>query len=199
MQIILPAGQPAKVIIFWTKQCTTNCGNKNWTILSHSNRKYSIKNFKYFVYMKKKLSYAARYMRVTGGRRLVIASIPQFQKNGAVPNRALTVGIPRTSWALLTSGRFLKIKTFFRHLYMTFSQNLCDMSVLISSLTELTTDKHLSFQCPFQSQCWAFHYMVLVWSFLLIWIAQCCCYMSSIEDGMSIIKYWKVRNQLPLL
>ena len=46
----------------------------------------------------------------TAGRRFVIADIPQFQKNGEVPNRALTVGIPRTSWTLFTSGKFLKIK-----------------------------------------------------------------------------------------
>lgn len=33
----------------------------------------------------------------TGGKSFVIASIPQFQKNGDVPNRALTVGTPRIS------------------------------------------------------------------------------------------------------
>lgn len=41
-----------------------------------------------------------------------MAAMPQFQKNGAVPNRALTVGTPRTSWMLLTSGKFLKVKFF---------------------------------------------------------------------------------------
>lgn len=35
-------------------------------------------------------------------------AIPQFQKKGAVPNLALTVGTLRISWALLTSGRFLE-------------------------------------------------------------------------------------------
>jgi hypothetical protein len=48
----------------------------------------------------------------TGDRRFVMADIPQFQKNGAVPNRALTVGIPRTSWALRTSGKFLDIRIY---------------------------------------------------------------------------------------
>lgn len=44
----------------------------------------------------------------TAGSKYVMATIPQFQKKGAVPNRALTVGIPRISWVLLTSGKFLK-------------------------------------------------------------------------------------------
>eukprot|EP01018_Ginkgo_biloba_P035474 Gb_39227 [translate_table: standard] len=35
-----------------------------------------------------------------------MADIAQFQKNGAVPKRALTLGTPNTSWALPTSGKF---------------------------------------------------------------------------------------------
>lgn len=50
----------------------------------------------------------SKWLEHTDGRSFVIASIPQFQKNGDVPNLALTVGTPRISWALLTSGKFLK-------------------------------------------------------------------------------------------
>lgn len=50
----------------------------------------------------------SEFNSLTAGSKYVIATIPQFQKKGAVPNRALTVGIPRTSWMLLTSGKFLK-------------------------------------------------------------------------------------------
>lgn len=35
--------------------------------------------------------------RDTCGKSFVMISIPQFQKKGEVPNRALTVGTPRTS------------------------------------------------------------------------------------------------------
>lgn len=45
---------------------------------------------------------------ITIGKIFAIASIPQFQKKGAVPKRALTVGTPRISCALFTSGKFLK-------------------------------------------------------------------------------------------
>lgn len=45
---------------------------------------------------------------ITTGKRFAIASIPQFQKKGAVPKRALTVGTPRISCVLFTSGKFLK-------------------------------------------------------------------------------------------
>jgi hypothetical protein len=39
------------------------------------------------------------------------APIAQFQNAGAVPKRALTLGTPRTSCAVATSGRFL-VSTF---------------------------------------------------------------------------------------
>lgn len=42
------------------------------------------------------------------GKNFAKASIPQFQKKGAVPNRALTVGTFSISCALFTSGKFLK-------------------------------------------------------------------------------------------
>lgn len=38
-----------------------------------------------------------RYEHDTDGKSFVMISIPQFQKKGAVPNRALTVGTRRTS------------------------------------------------------------------------------------------------------
>lgn len=160
-----------------------------------------------------------------------MAAIPQFQKNGEVPNRALTLGTPRTSWALLTSGKFLgrikrkrrfcwiemwlekkkpqylhraaiqkatssisSIKTAFNCKPYTFpphpsllnifrpktrtlmeimheTLSLCMKIHCFQSflfLRELTTDKHLSFQFLFQSQCWAFHYKASVWPLLLI-------------------------------
>lgn len=58
--------------------------------------------------VRKGLVYNHEVKRHTAGSKLVIASIPQFQKNGAVPNRALTFGTPRISYALLTSGKFLQ-------------------------------------------------------------------------------------------
>ena len=38
-----------------------------------------------------------RTEELTTGTKLAMASIPQFQKKGAVPNRALTVGTPKIS------------------------------------------------------------------------------------------------------
>lgn len=48
------------------------------------------------------------------GRNFAKASIPQFQKKGAVPNRALTVGTFNISCALFTSGKFLKLYLDFK-------------------------------------------------------------------------------------
>jgi len=44
----------------------------------------------------------------TTGKKFAKACIPQFQKKGAVPNRALTVGTPNILKALFTSGKFLE-------------------------------------------------------------------------------------------
>jgi hypothetical protein len=46
----------------------------------------------------------------TTGKKFANACIPQFQKIGAVPNRALTVGTPKILKALFTSGKFLEFK-----------------------------------------------------------------------------------------
>lgn len=46
---------------------------------------------------------------LTTGTNFTIASIPQFQKKGDVPNRALTVGTPKILCAVVTSGKFLHI------------------------------------------------------------------------------------------
>lgn len=131
---------------------------------------------------------------LTCGRRFVIASIPQFQKNGAVPNLALTVGTPRISWVLLTSGKFLKTMYWSGFLiseeskYIGIIKSICCRTYIISYIillllnhglwviwlptppykNELTIDKHLFCQSLFQSQYWAFHYMASVWSFLLV-------------------------------
>lgn len=43
------------------------------------------------------------------GKNFAKASIPQFQKKGEVPNRALTEGTLSISCALFTSGKFLKL------------------------------------------------------------------------------------------